>query len=126
MALVLAHQYHKLHEQSAYQYRTSRPSSHDHGQTAQHQRRAATTALASPAANPTYLPVIIPNCVLRVIMATIGNCFCIAIHSDKLTIFKTTMFHNLNRRPLIIQLPARYLLDGRLSFVDATQRALDS
>ena len=52
MALVLVHQYHKLHEQSAYQYRTSRPSSHDHGQTAQYQRRAATTALASPAANP--------------------------------------------------------------------------
>ena len=55
MALVVAHQYRKLHERSAYQYRTSRPSSHDHGQTAQHQRRAATTAPASPAANPTLL-----------------------------------------------------------------------
>ena len=34
-----------------------------------------------------YLPVIVPNRVLRVIVTTIGNCFCIAIHSDKLTIF---------------------------------------
>lgn len=52
MALVVAHQYRKLHERSAYQYRTSRPSSRDHDQTAQHQRRAVTTAPASPVASP--------------------------------------------------------------------------
>lgn len=35
------------------------------------------------------------------------------------------MFHNLNRRPLIIQLPARHFLDRGFSLVDTAQRALD-
>ena len=44
-----------------------------------------------------YLPVIIPNHILRTVMTTIDNCFGVAIHSDKLTIFKPAMFHDLNR-----------------------------